>query len=363
MTVGTIYNLDENVSGSFNAITDPNLTQVLPGGVYIINTNSVTMQNVCHFIMRPTLSHSFDNWQINLKAEVDSTDYEFELGLFAQQRFNPVSRLLNIKKGVKSTEVQLYNWPGNNIIFQKTIPVIFTGDLEVKITYSNYTWKMAFINQGQTWTMAYKFARMTQSGNVTSRFLLSNAIGNLTVKKMEVKVNSPKNATVFIGDSITWGFGLSYSSSGTFAEQYALANGNTTMFASGSLSSLDIVNSLNSIALLEPSKVFILVGDNDLYGDIPYFSSNIQAIYNSLSTLPVVPQIYFLNMTPETIDEGYWDLNQYLNSQSGTLNIVNVWDQLCRVDNPKLIQSQYVTDHVHLNQLGHDVVYLSISSL
>lgn len=356
MTIGTIYNLDENNPASFSDVTNPALTTIQGPGSYVIGSDNVTITGILDFIMRPTLWHSFDNFTMSGKFEVGS-NYDFEFGLLGRQRFNSIARMVNIKRISNTTQIEIHYFPGSNVILNKILPVVFTGSLEVKVTYSNLTWKIALINNGKVFTIYHKYKREIGGGNVTSKFMITNIGDPLVINKMKITVNCPKNATVFIGDSITFGTLIPFGQGGTFAEQYASEFGNTTIFASGSAGSVDVVNSLDSLALLEPSKIFTLIGDNDLYSDIPFYADKIQTINNTLTALPSAPEVYFLNLTPELTDEGYYAFKQYLDSQAGTLNIINVWEELARTDNQALVQPQYVVDHVHLTQLAHNELF------
>lgn len=357
MTIGTIYKIIETDGGSFSNLAVPSLTQVIGGGGSLdIYANSAVISGVVDLILRPTLYHSFDNFSMDIKLSLDTIDYEFEFGLFGQQRFWGLNRLLSIKKSGTNTIVEMHFFSGSAVLFQKILPVVFTGDLQIKLVYSNYTWKVAIINQGKVYHLSYKYKKELNEGHTTSKFLFTNIVGTITIKKIEVKVNCPKNSTVFIGDSISYGSSLPFGGLGTFPQQYSKANLNTTIFASSAASSLDVVNDLASLNLIEAEKVFILIGDNDPYTDIPAFISNLTTILNGLSS---VGQIYLMNMTPETVDEGYADSRDAINSMTLPSNttLIDSWSALARIDNPNLVNPIYTVDHVHLNQLGHNTMY------
>lgn len=360
-TAGHIIKCSQDQPGSFDLFNSPDIVKT-GNGLMEISNNTVTLTGANNIVFYPDIKHSFDTFNISCDIEIIPNYYDIEIGLIGVQQRWSSNTLVSIKSAGETTTISLHSAEGAIVRFTKNIPVLFTGMLQIRIVYSELCWKILLVNDDLTYTFTHKYNREIGNGHVTSSFALRCGVGPIVIKALSIEVPILTGGTLFIGDSITWGSTRPFGAV-TFPERYANAHANVSVFASGSANSVDIVNSIEAINLLQPSKLFILIGDNDDYNDTAAFTYRITAILSALS--PLVDQIYLFNLTPEISDTGYKALSNAVMAVAVPANVIKLdsWTALARVDNPDLVRPECVTDGVHLTQYGHDQIFSLIQSL
>ena len=199
-------------------------------------------------------------------------------------------------------------------------------------------------------------------------FLGSLSLNILQLIKYSNYVNNDnmKNI-VFFGDSLTAGYDISKFFSNEYVVNSGI-NGNKTE---------DLIKRINEdLYSYNPSKVFLLIGINDLTkgNDAEDVLSNIKFIINDIKDNRGNAKIYVQSLYPvneevvkdhsnENIrklkNEQVLKLNKNLRKLCNDENVIyiNVYDQL--IDKTGNLKKSYTTDGLHLTNLG----YLKVTSV
>lgn len=165
---------------------------------------------------------------------------------------------------------------------------------------------------------------------------------------------------LFLGDSITEFYDLDKH----FPDMPVVNSGiisNTTE---------DILNDMkNRVYNYNPSKVFLLIGTNDLRDDksVDEIVTNIKKIIEEIKENRKEAEIYLESIYPvnekvnkkgvegrknEDIKEINKQIEEYAKNEN--ITFINIYDKL--VDNEGLLNEDYTTDGLHINDNGYDVI-------
>ena len=180
-----------------------------------------------------------------------------------------------------------------------------------------------------------------------------------TVKAKETVIKVPDNY-LFLGDSITYYYDLEKH----FPDMPVVNSGissNTTE---------DILEDMkNRVYDYNPSKVFILIGTNDLRDKktVDEVVTNIKEIIKEIKKNRKNAEIYLESIYPvnEKVNEkgvegrkneDIKEINNQLKKYAKEENItfINIYDKL--VDDEGLLNEEYTTDGLHINENGYEVI-------
>ena len=165
---------------------------------------------------------------------------------------------------------------------------------------------------------------------------------------------------VFFGDSIT----NKYKVEEFFPNSHVVNSG-----ISGDKSS-DLIERLDDVYKYNPSKVFLLIGINDLNNDVDQdeILNNIQKIVNGIKTNRKYTKIYIESVYPinrNSFNEKDYSFNEDITNDTikdfnnklknlckeNKINYVNVYDNL--LDSDGNLKDIYTVEGLHLNDLGY----------
>jgi lysophospholipase L1-like esterase len=168
-------------------------------------------------------------------------------------------------------------------------------------------------------------------------------------KTSPLEEQSPTEKICFLGNSLTYG--------GNWVK--ITGNDNcVNMGISGNVSN-DVKNRLNEVVTLNPCKIFLMIGINDLRRgiNIDEIETNVAYILSFFSEHLPKTQIFLQSILPTTVsanssniinlNEKYKDLVEK-NSNS---DYINLYDQF--VDTKNLLQPELSTDGLHLSEKGY----------
>jgi len=164
----------------------------------------------------------------------------------------------------------------------------------------------------------------------------------------------PRNGVVFLGNSITEGFELEV----WFPGQDYLNRGIAADHLDGLLERLD-----NSATGLEPAKLFIMIGINDIGAgrDNTYLKSMFTVLVDTLKQALPGTEIYIHSILPTT---ARWKncpprqirkVNRFLAKLAHKRDLVFVDLHPLFLDGRNYLAQQYTRDGLHLNQEGYAV--------
>jgi lysophospholipase L1-like esterase len=161
--------------------------------------------------------------------------------------------------------------------------------------------------------------------------------------------DEPADKICFLGNSITYG-GNWVSITG---------NKNCVNMGIGGNTSNDVKNRLNDVVNLNPSKIFLMIGINDLRGGINTddIETNVAYILSFFSEHLPKTQIFLQSILPTTDENGILDIlrmnaiYQELVKQNRNTEYINLYDQF--IDANNLLQPELTTDGLHLNEKGY----------
>lgn len=169
---------------------------------------------------------------------------------------------------------------------------------------------------------------------------------------------------VFVGDSITWMYDLDKY----FPEQPVINSGVNGDFTYGILGDMK-----NRIYQYNPSKVFLLIGTNDIYKDktVEEISENVEEIVKKIKENRPYCQIYIESIYPindsddEKIDKESVNIrtNDYIKkinkeykriAKEQKATYINLYDKL--IDEEGNLKLEYTKEGLHLTDKGYEVV-------
>jgi lysophospholipase L1-like esterase len=184
--------------------------------------------------------------------------------------------------------------------------------------------------------------------------------GHYPLRIAEFKANPLKaNDIVFIGNSITeqggnWGVRLNNSK----AKNRGIS-GDTTE---------GVLTRLGEIIYVKPTKIFILIGINDLFQNVTVeaLHQNILSIVNEIHTGSPITQIYVQTILPTTtvsLVSKIQQINSLLvaSQQTGNFTLIDLHSLFSTESD--LMNMVYSTDGTHLKEVGYAHWVKKISSL
>lgn len=166
---------------------------------------------------------------------------------------------------------------------------------------------------------------------------------------------SSKNAIYFLGDSLTDGCEWNELLSNNNIKNRGL-NGDSTQ---------GVLNRLNQITKSKPQKVFIMIGINDLLGNIEtnIVLDNYQKIIQTIKTDSPKTKIYLESILPMNFEldktkrpitnQNISDFNNKLKdfSDNSTIFYIDLYSKF--LDSSNQLDKQYTLDGIHLNGQGY----------
>lgn len=176
------------------------------------------------------------------------------------------------------------------------------------------------------------------------------------------------NRTIFLGDSMIAYFPLSSYAFGHHVLNFGIP-GDTTD---------GVLNRLKQVLDLEPSKVFLHIGSNDLvltHLTKDEIAENILEIRDLLIYQLVHVKVYIISVTPVLrnhpisnmryiewrTNEDILLINQILQSHLGKDDYIDVYHSL--IDSNENLKLDYTTDGIHLNEEGYKVFAQELKDL
>lgn len=199
---------------------------------------------------------------------------------------------------------------------------------------------------------------------VLATLLILSIILDLTLffseKKVTIKYVTDQNI-VFFGDSITEGYKVEEFFPDTFVVNSGVGGNKTTHL-------LERIES--AVYVYNPSKVFILIGINDLNGGVSEeeILNNIQKIINGIRINRKYAEIYVESIYPintdmlnkvnfgfrkEITNEKIKEVNKKIESicKENNINYIDVYDSL--LDGNGNLKEAYTKEGLHLTDLGY----------
>lgn len=176
------------------------------------------------------------------------------------------------------------------------------------------------------------------------------------VKKFKKIKAQPHTVKLFIGDSITEGFDL---------DRHLKTDSLVNMGISGDMTS-GILKRLNLVEKLQPKKIFIMVGINDIRMKIPIerIQTQYAEIIQSLKLSCPKSEIYVqsvlpargidgTDMTNQIVGKSVRELNDFLEQKCIELNVYYVRLYPLFEDPKDFLNSEFTYDGIHLNDEGY----------
>lgn len=201
-----------------------------------------------------------------------------------------------------------------------------------------------------------------------SIFLIISIGFNIYLSNNKNYVYKMDENIVFFGDSIT----NKYKVEEFFSNTYVINSG-----ISGDKSE-DLLNRMNDVYKYNPSKVFILIGINDLNNGIKEdeILNNIQKIINGIKTNRMHSKIYIESVYPinrDVFNEKDYSFNEDISNDTikefnkklkklckeNDITYINVYDSL--LDDNGNLKDVYTLEGLHLNDLGYFKVTSTIN--
>ena len=201
-----------------------------------------------------------------------------------------------------------------------------------------------------------------------SIFLIISIGFNIYLSNNKNYVYKMDENIVFFGDSIT----NKYKVEEFFSNTYVINSG-----ISGDKSE-DLLNRMNDVYKYNPSKVFILIGINDLNNGIKEdeILNNIQKIINGIKTNRMHSKIYIESVYPinrDIFNEKDYSFNEDISNDTikkfnkklkklckeNDITYINVYDSL--LDDNGNLKDVYTLEGLHLNDLGYFKVTSTIN--
>lgn len=175
-----------------------------------------------------------------------------------------------------------------------------------------------------------------------------------------------KGRVIFLGNSITEG--------GPWAE----LTGDSTVInrGIGGDITIGVLKRIDDVIVRKPSKLFILIGINDIGKDIPdvVIADNIRKIISRVKTASPDTKIYLqsilpVNSTVKNFPQHYDKLNHVVStnvllkkvSSESKATFIDIFPLF--LNNQKLLNEQLTFDGLHLNRKGYDIWYAHLKKM
>lgn len=203
---------------------------------------------------------------------------------------------------------------------------------------------------------------------ILSVLLLISLVINIYLFSIKKNINLLDENIVFFGDSITSGYKI---------EEFYPKNNVINSGISGNVTN-DLLERMEDVYKYNPSKVFLLIGINDLNRgySAEEILSNIQKIINNIKTHRKYTKIYIESIYPinrNVFEEKDYSFNEKINNdiikelnnkikilcKENKIQYIDVYNSL--LDNDGNLKDIYTNEGLHLSDLGYFKVTTSLN--
>lgn len=203
---------------------------------------------------------------------------------------------------------------------------------------------------------------------ILSVLLLISLVINIYLFSIKKNINLLDENIVFFGDSITSGYKI---------EEFYPKNNVINSGISGNVTN-DLLERMDDVYRYNPSKVFLLIGINDLNREksIDEITKNIQKIINNIKTNRKYTKIYIESVYPinrNVFEEKDYSFNEKINNdiikelnnkikilcKENKIQYIDVYNSL--LDNDGNLKDIYTNEGLHLSDLGYFKVTTSLN--
>lgn len=203
---------------------------------------------------------------------------------------------------------------------------------------------------------------------ILSVLLLISLVINIYLFSIKKNINLLDENIVFFGDSITSGYKI---------EEFYPKNNVINSGISGNVTN-DLLERMDDVYRYNPSKVFLLIGINDLNREksIDEITKNIQKIINNIKANRKYTKIYIESVYPinrNVFEEKNYSFNEKINNdiikelnnkikilcKENKIQYIDVYNSL--LDNDGSLKDIYTNEGLHLSDLGYFKVTTSLN--
>ena len=203
---------------------------------------------------------------------------------------------------------------------------------------------------------------------ILSVLLLISLVINIYLFSIKKNINLLDENIVFFGDSITSGYKI---------EEFYPKNNVINSGISGNVTN-DLLERMDDVYRYNPSKVFLLIGINDLNREksIDEITKNIQKIINNIKANRKYTKIYIESVYPinrNVFEEKNYSFNEKINNdiikelnnkikilcKENKIQYIDVYNSL--LDNDGNLKDIYTNEGLHLSDLGYFKVTTSLN--
>lgn len=203
---------------------------------------------------------------------------------------------------------------------------------------------------------------------ILSVLLLISLVINIYLFSIKKNINLLDENIVFFGDSITSGYKI---------EEFYPKNNVINSGISGNVTN-DLLERMDDVYRYNPSKVFLLIGINDLNREksIDEITKNIQKIINNIKANRKYTKIYIESVYPinrNVFEEKNYSFNEKINNdiikelnnkikilcKENKIQYIDVYNNL--LDNDGNLKDIYTNEGLHLSDLGYFKVTTSLN--
>lgn len=327
--------------------------------------------------------HSFENFNTSVEFTVDTkTASSFGIGIGVQNDITPagcraIITQFNCTSGANSGKLYLWCGDGGGSLAATSFDIV-AGPSSVLTVTVGHKYRMSLSRVTTTvvtytahiedlttpatvaditWSEVLSVAAVNFANN-TGRFNIVNFGGTQTVTSWSTSsIDVSGKINLFVGDSISHGL-FATNLSSRFA---SLVDSNYWVSAGGGDITQYVVNKLNCIILLNPQKVFLMIGGNDVALSISSatYQANYSTIVSTLKSNGI--QVIHLLATPRDGPD-MTPLNNFITSTYGGIDLViNTFTPL-EGTATELAAAYDSGDGVHPNNAGHALIASTIVS-
>lgn len=190
-----------------------------------------------------------------------------------------------------------------------------------------------------------------------SEFALRFGSGQIDVNSLKVTAEYKNARFAFLGDSITQGrFATNYAD-GFAAKIRSSYPGEVLIAGAPSATSADWLANIQSVTMMTPRRVFLMMGTNDISNAVPQatWQANMLSIIAALESAGA--SVVLLSITPRSYSPVRTSWNPWL--QSIGRPYIDLYTPLASGDD---LSASYSADGLHPNSAGHAVIASTIQS-
>lgn len=199
--------------------------------------------------------------------------------------------------------------------------------------------------------------------STTTSFLFRFNSGTFTVTDFKLTLPNSGMSLICVGNSITQGKTAS-TYGGAWAQQLKTDYPDAQMFAGRSSKTAEIVDMLPAIVLLNPQKVVLMIGINDIITSVADATTkaNYTTIVTTLQTAGITPVLVsVLPNNNTTTGASIVALNTWIDTNFSSLQFIDVFS-VFKNPGDNAAQAAYLADPTHPNDTGMGVIYNKIKS-